>query len=670
MTRALFFAFIFAISCVAGVRAADEPFEATQIGKYDNTNSGMSLVTSVALSGSTIVGGTSSGGMVVWKMGTNGNVTKTATIPDGTQSTNDVRGLSGSIVIRGTEYPDTSTWSDQRTYVYELGDDGSSALLKSIERQGNAAIDGDVIITSDREDVNSYAAGKVFLYEVGAHKYENLTLINEYRSPTHRVYLGQYMALSGSTVFAADTSNLHELEYKPGVGITDVGSPIKLPSNYNIYSLATTGSITVVLHGDSAGTGTLKAYEKQADGSKKEHVLISKDFDTRDGFGRSVAVCGSTIVVGAYADDDKGSASGSVYVFEKDADDGAFVQVDKLTAADGAATDVFGESVACEGSTIVVMAKSGVYFYRMNRGVDSADTVSTSGEQSSTFEGTAIMQKITEYSAEHDEVFARNQALTTEAIEVRTKLANLREKREALIAITVDDPPLPVIDMSALSVDNVTVGENATSGLGDAAASTSTDAVDLVAEFQKAHDKVIADTTELQKEIDYLRVKRGEIVDLMVGHTPVPVVDCGSDASAAAARGAALGETPATNSTLIMEYVADYQTKHDEVIEKTKVVKEEIAHVNAIRDKIIKLNPAITIDVTGHEATTASALGAALRFSSSAALRVGAPALALAAVAAVAGAALSKSRLDRRRRVGADEETLLVEGTKYGAVHA
>ena len=665
MTRALFFAFIFAISCVAGVRAADEPFEATQIGKYDNTNSGMSLVTSVALSGSTIVGGTSSGGMVVWKMGTNGNVTKTATIPDGTQSKNDVRGLSGSIVIRGTEYPDTSMWYSQTTDVYELGDDGSSALLKSIAGQGNAAIDGDVIITSDRDDVNSYAHGKVFLYEVGAHKYENVTLTGEYRGPTPRVNLGQYMALSGSTVFAADIYNLHELEYNPGVGITDVGSPIKLPGNWKILSLATTGSITVMLLSDG-----LKAYEKQADGSKKEHVLISKDYEASDYFGYSVAVCGSTIVVGAIYDDDKWANSGSVYVFEKDADDGAFVQVDKLTAADGAAQDHFGKSVACEGSTIVVMAKSGVYFYRMNRGVDSADTVSTSGEQSSTFEGTAIMQKITEYAAEHDEVFAQNQALTTEAIEVRTKLANLREKREALINMTVDDPPLPVIDMSALSVDNVTVGENATSGLGDAAASTSTDAVDLVAEFQKAHDKVIADTTELQKEIDYLRVKRGEIVDLMVGHTPVPVVDCGSDASAAAARGAALGETPATNSTLIMEYVADYQKKHDEVIEKTKVVKEEIAHVNAIRDKIIKLNPAITIDVTGHEATTASALGAALRFSSSAALRVGAPALALAAAAAVAGAALSKSRLDRRRRVGADEETLLVEGTKYGAVHA
>jgi hypothetical protein len=437
-------------------------------------------------------------------------------------------------------------------------------------------------------------------------------------------------------------------------------------------TVADSGSLIVVgAYKDdvrASDSGSAFVFEKGTDGNVTQLAkLYAPDGAADDNFGYSVAVSDSLIVVGALAN------SGSAYVFEKGAD-GAVTQLAKLTAADG-------RSVAVSGSTVVVGARydsdkgspAAGAAYVFGEHVDATDDV-VGGTTSSTLNGTSsptlIMQKITEYSAEHDKVFARNQALTTEAIEVRTELANLREKREALINMTVDDPPLPVIDMSALSVDNVTVGENATSGLGDAAASTSTDAVDLVAEFQKAHDKVIADTTELQKEIDYLRVKRGEIVDLMVGHTPVPVVDCGSDASAAAARGAALGETPATNSTLIMEYVADYQTKHDEVIEKTKVVKEEIAHVNAIRDKIIKLNPAITIDVTGHEATTASALGAALRFSSSAALRVGAPALALAAVAAVAGAALSKSRLDRRRRVGADEETLLVEGTKYGAVHA
>jgi hypothetical protein len=676
VTRALFFASIFAISCVAGVRAADEPFEATQIGKYDNTNSGLSRVTSVALSGSTIVGGTSSGGVVVWKMGTNGNVTKTATIPDGTHRTSTtILGLSGSIFVREGE----KNGAVDHTDVYELGDDGSSApLLQTISGNG-AAIDGDMIVTSDSDSRghNIVNAGTVYLYEVRAFKYQNVSMIGKYVGKNQNKYLGSTLTLSGGTVVA--TEGLYaglELEFTPGYtygyahNLKEVSS-YKLGTSESITSGRGSISGSITAFGvKTSSAEKVRAYEKQADGSMKEHELIPKDGAAGDYFGRSVAVCGSTIVVGAIYDDDKGTNSGSVYVFEKDADDGAFVQVDKLTAADGKKYDSFGMSVACEGSTIVVMASSGVYFYRMNRGVDSADTVSTSGEQSSTFEGTTIMQKIAEYSAEHDKVFARNQALTTEAREVRMELANLREKREALINMTVDDPPLPVIDMSALSVDNVTVGENATSGLGDAAASTSTDAVDLVAEFQKAHDKVIADTTELQKEIDYLRVKRGEIVDLMVGHTPVPVVDCGSDASAAAARGAALGETPATNSTLIMEYVADYQTKHDEVIEKTKVVKEEIAHVNAIRDKIIKLNPAITIDVTGHEATTASALGAALRFSSSAALRVGAPALALAAVAAVAGAALSKSRLDRRRRVGADEETLLVEGTKYGAVHA
>ena len=48
--------------------------------------------------------------------------------------------------------------------------------------------------------------------------------------------------------------------------------------------------------------------------------------------------------------------------------------------------------------------------------------------------------------------------------------------------------------------------------------------------------------------------------------------------------------------------------------------------------------------------------------------RVGAPVVALAAVAAVAGVLFNKSRR-RRSRVGADEETPLVEGTKYGAVH-
>ena len=51
-----------------------------------------------------------------------------------------------------------------------------------------------------------------------------------------------------------------------------------------------------------------------------------------------VAASGSTIVVGAYGNDDAGSKSGSAYVF--DATSGT--QLFKLTASDAAADDYFG----------------------------------------------------------------------------------------------------------------------------------------------------------------------------------------------------------------------------------------------------------------------------------------------------------------------------------------
>ena len=66
--------------------------------------------------------------------------------------------------------------------------------------------------------------------------------------------------------------------------------------------------------------------------------LTAADGSSKDWFGR-VAIGDGTIVVGAHCDDDKGSCSGSVYVFEKSSPDDAssFTQVAKLTADDGAA---------------------------------------------------------------------------------------------------------------------------------------------------------------------------------------------------------------------------------------------------------------------------------------------------------------------------------------------
>ena len=86
--------------------------------------------------------------------------------------------------------------------------------------------------------------------------------------------------------------------------------------------------------------------------------LTADDGAASDYFGYSVAISDGIAVVGARADDDKGSDSGSAYVFEmSDSSDAtSWTQVAKLTADDGASGDNFGFSVAISDGTIVVGA--------------------------------------------------------------------------------------------------------------------------------------------------------------------------------------------------------------------------------------------------------------------------------------------------------------------------
>ena len=85
-----------------------------------------------------------------------------------------------------------------------------------------------------------------------------------------------------------------------------------------------------------------------------ETKLTASDGAPFDQFGISVSVSGNTAVIGAFADDDNGATSGSAYVFENLG--GVWVEVAKLTASDAAAGDRFGQSVSVSGNTAVVGA--------------------------------------------------------------------------------------------------------------------------------------------------------------------------------------------------------------------------------------------------------------------------------------------------------------------------
>ena len=112
--------------------------------------------------------------------------------------------------------------------------------------------------------------------------------------------------------------------------------------------------------GSSAGAAYV--YDRNKPGSDgwgydKVKKLLPIDGAASDRFGYAVALSGDTAVVGAYQDDDNGSNSGSAYVFQQDhGGTDNWGQVRKLIPADGAASDYFGFAVAVSGDTVAVGA--------------------------------------------------------------------------------------------------------------------------------------------------------------------------------------------------------------------------------------------------------------------------------------------------------------------------
>jgi hypothetical protein len=90
-------------------------------------------------------------------------------------------------------------------------------------------------------------------------------------------------------------------------------------------------------------------------GEKKK--LQPSDPGANDKFGSSVAVSGTTVLVGSPRNDDSGESTGAAYFFERDnGGDGNWGQIKKVTASDRAAGDWFGHSAALSGDTAIIGA--------------------------------------------------------------------------------------------------------------------------------------------------------------------------------------------------------------------------------------------------------------------------------------------------------------------------
>jgi hypothetical protein len=145
----------------------------------------------------------------------------------------------------------------------------------------------------------------------------------------------------GTTGFNTTTtpSNETKITASDGAANDEFGSSVAVGS----------GRIVVGAYRDADNGGSSgSAYIFDLDGNNEVKITAS-DGAGGDYFGRSVAVGSGRIVVGAPFDDDNGSASGSAYIFDLDGS-----QLAKITASDGAVSDLFGQSVAVGSGRIVV----------------------------------------------------------------------------------------------------------------------------------------------------------------------------------------------------------------------------------------------------------------------------------------------------------------------------
>src|SRR6476620_439483 len=112
------------------------------------------------------------------------------------------------------------------------------------------------------------------------------------------------------------------------------------------------GAFTATV-GGNASQGAAYLFTESNGTWSESQKLTASDGGLFDNFGASVALDGSTLVVGANGATVGGNAAqGAVYVFTES--NGTWTHTHKLTANDGAAYDNFGLSVTLKGSTILV----------------------------------------------------------------------------------------------------------------------------------------------------------------------------------------------------------------------------------------------------------------------------------------------------------------------------
>lgn len=288
---------------------------------------------SVALSGNVLIAGaprsTGPGSACVYRWnGSSWIPEQTLTAADG--STGDFFGLSvgisGNYAVVGAPYDDVGSNSNQGSaYVYYYNGTSWSQQAQLLAADGAAGDTFGSAVSISGDNVLVGARG-------------------ESTTPTTANGAAYVFARSGAT-----------WPQKTKLTASD-----KVSSDHYGDSVSISGAWAVVGAPDrddgGSGSGAIYSYWYNGISWGAETRTTASDAASSDFFGGSVSAYQCFYVVGATGDDDKGSDSGSVYLYWQNPDSMAVVPMGKLTAPDGAAGDAFGRSVSRSSDFIVVGA--------------------------------------------------------------------------------------------------------------------------------------------------------------------------------------------------------------------------------------------------------------------------------------------------------------------------
>ncbi|MBN2474707.1 MAG: pre-peptidase C-terminal domain-containing protein [Pirellulales bacterium] len=286
--------------------------------------------------------------------------------------------VSGNVAVVGAKYDDDVGIDSGSAYIYRFDGTHWTQQQKLTASDGalfdyfgySVAISADTAVVGayGDDDAGSYS-GSVYIYRFDGTQWMQEQKLTAFDGEAGD-YFGYSVAISGNTAVvgayrdydAAGGSGSAYVFHFDGTQWTQqqkLTASDRAAYDYFGYSVSISGNTALVgAYGDDdAGSASGSAYIYRFDGTQwtQQQKLTASDGAADDYFGWSVALSGDTAVVGAYADDDAGSGSGSAYVFQFDGTQ--WTQQQKLTASDVTASDYFGYSVSISGNTALVGAR-------------------------------------------------------------------------------------------------------------------------------------------------------------------------------------------------------------------------------------------------------------------------------------------------------------------------